>query len=248
MRSATARPLAGFVLVLALAPVRLPAQEVPWLGNVIPLYGELVAVHDLVLAGRWTDARDLASTQLRLLVGDVETAPEPVAAALALQALAEVGSGKEVEGFCHWNMAKGLSRSLGNADLSRYGKPGVFLREHTVPSVSPEMIVFLGEAKETGEEVLPPEKVSTPDPQYTEQALDAKVEGKVVLEVIIDEKGRVTRGRIREDLPLGLGISALETICRWQFEPASLEGVPVRVYYNLTVNFMIAKEEGSTPP
>jgi outer membrane biosynthesis protein TonB len=38
---------------------------------------------------------------------------------------------------------------------------------------------------------------------------------------------------------MGLGSSAERTIKGWRFKPATLNGKPVEVYYNLTVNFKI---------
>ena len=40
-------------------------------------------------------------------------------------------------------------------------------------------------------------------------------------------------------LPMGLEESAVDAIKTWRFKPATLNGKPVMVYYNLTVNFKL---------
>jgi hypothetical protein len=44
---------------------------------------------------------------------------------------------------------------------------------------------------------------------------------------------------VLEGHPLGLEVSAFEAVGRWRFRPGALNGAPVAVYYNLTVNFRI---------
>lgn len=90
-----------------------------------------------------------------------------------------------------------------------------------------------------GGDVKAPIKVTAPDPEYTEAARAAKVQGVVIVEAIIDKQGRVTSTRIVKDQPMGLGASAERAIRSWRFKPATLNGKPVEVYYNLTVNFQL---------
>ncbi|RPH56897.1 energy transducer TonB, partial [bacterium] len=90
-----------------------------------------------------------------------------------------------------------------------------------------------------GGAVSRPEKISGPQPVYTEMARKARVQGVVIVEAIIDEKGNVTNARVLKGLPMGLDKAALEAVQRWKFKPATLNGRPVRVYYSLTVNFQV---------
>jgi len=88
-----------------------------------------------------------------------------------------------------------------------------------------------------GDNVTRPQKISGAAPVYTEVARKARVQGVVIVEAIIDEKGDVTNTRILKGLPLGLDQAALEAVKTWKFKPAIFEGKPVKVYYTLTVNF-----------
>jgi len=87
--------------------------------------------------------------------------------------------------------------------------------------------------------VLPPQKIFTPQPVYTEEARLARIQGVVILEAIIDEKGAVQQVKVLKGLPKGLSESAVETAKRWTFKPATLDGQPVPVYFNLTVRFSL---------
>ena len=97
----------------------------------------------------------------------------------------------------------------------------------------------LGEILRVEGEVKAPVKVFAEPPVYTEAARKERVQGAVIVETIIDEKGDVVQIRLLEGQPLGLSAEAMATIARWKFEPATLDGEPVSVYYNLTINFRL---------
>jgi protein TonB len=61
----------------------------------------------------------------------------------------------------------------------------------------------------------------------------------VILEAVIDAEGAVRRVRVLKGLPAGLSESAVETVKQWKFKPATLEGQPVAVIFNLTVSFSL---------
>ncbi|XP_020900709.1 uncharacterized protein LOC110239335 [Exaiptasia diaphana] len=90
-----------------------------------------------------------------------------------------------------------------------------------------------------GGDVQKPEKVSAPQPQYTEIARKARIQGVVIVQAIIDKAGNVTNVKVLKGLPMGLSEQAVEAIKKWKFKPATLNGKPVDVYYNLTVNFRL---------
>ena len=90
-----------------------------------------------------------------------------------------------------------------------------------------------------GGDVQPPVKVSAPSPQYTEIARKARIQGVVIVEAIIDKTGAVTNVKILKGLPMGLDTAAADAVKKWKFKPATLNGKPVAVIYNLTVNFRL---------
>lgn len=92
---------------------------------------------------------------------------------------------------------------------------------------------------QVGGDVKPPEKLSAPQPLYNEIARQARVQGVVIVQAIIDKEGNVTNVKILKGLPFGLDQSAADAIKKWRFKAATLNGKPVAVYYNLTVNFTL---------
>lgn len=90
-----------------------------------------------------------------------------------------------------------------------------------------------------GGDVAAPNKISAPQPQYTEIARKARIQGVVIVQAIINKQGNVTDVKVLKGLPMGLDQAAVEAIRKWRFEPATLNGKPVDVYYNLTVNFTL---------
>ena len=90
-----------------------------------------------------------------------------------------------------------------------------------------------------GSGVSPPKKIYAPQPLYTEEARQSRIQGVVILEAVIDEKGKVRDVKVLKGLPEGLSKSAVETAAKWEFEPATLQGEPVPVYFNLTIRFSL---------
>jgi|GEM_PF-778078 len=90
-------------------------------------------------------------------------------------------------------------------------------------------------------EMSRPRALQPIQPRYTEPARKAGVQGTVIVEAIIDENGRATHVRVVRGLPMGLDRSAMEAIQQVTFQPAMRGGRPVKVYFNLTVNFTIQR-------
>ena len=59
-----------------------------------------------------------------------------------------------------------------------------------------------------------------PDPQYTEEAREAKLQGRVILRVLVGADGRASQIRIVQGIGLGLDERAAQAIRGWKFVPA----------------------------
>jgi len=73
-------------------------------------------------------------------------------------------------------------------------------------------------------------------PIYPPMAKAAGIEGAVVVEVLVDEQGRVLTTRTVSGHPL-LAPEALRAARNWSFSPTLLNGVPVKVVGTITFNF-----------
>lgn len=90
-----------------------------------------------------------------------------------------------------------------------------------------------------GGDVKAPVKEFAPQPQYTEIARKARIQGVVIVQAIVTKQGDVQEVKVLKGLPMGLDKAAADAVRKWRFKPATLNGKPVDVYYNLTVNFTL---------
>ncbi len=84
----------------------------------------------------------------------------------------------------------------------------------------------------------PPRPLRQPRPEYPSEAFVKKVEGVVVVEILIDETGRVVRARVLQSVPL-LDGAALDAVHQWIFLPAVRHGRPVATIALAPVRFRI---------
>ena len=87
-----------------------------------------------------------------------------------------------------------------------------------------------------GGNVRQPLRVHHVDPVYPPIALQAGVQGIVIIEATIAEDGRVINARILRSIPL-LDQAALNAVQQWRYTPTTLNGVPVPVIMTVTVMF-----------
>ena len=89
-----------------------------------------------------------------------------------------------------------------------------------------------------GQGVREPKRISGPMPEYPAIARSARVEGVVILEAVIDERGEVGRIKVLESVPL-LDEAAAAAVRQWRYTPTLLNGVPVSVLMSITVHFTL---------
>ena len=89
-----------------------------------------------------------------------------------------------------------------------------------------------------GKDGVPPQPISAPDPEYTNRARQAHLEGTVALAVVVDRKGRETNvTEIGPKLGLGLDEKALKTARKWKYRPATSKGEPVVARIRVEMKF-----------
>ena len=98
---------------------------------------------------------------------------------------------------------------------------------------------FGGGAYRLGSGISPPLPLKTVRPTYTKDALAKKVEGEVILEVIILAEGKIGRVHILRGLSAGLNQKAIECVRQWRFVPGKFKDQPVDVVAEIVVEFSI---------
>jgi protein TonB len=94
--------------------------------------------------------------------------------------------------------------------------------------------------RRAGGEIREPRRIHGAPPPYPDLARRARVEGKVVLECVIDERGRVRDLRVVSGHPL-LADAAAEAVGAWIYTPTTLNGQAVAVILNVTVKFELGR-------
>ena len=89
-----------------------------------------------------------------------------------------------------------------------------------------------------GGDIKEPRKVKDARPIYPQEALDAKVQGIVIMEAVIGVDGAVEKTRVLRSVPL-LDQAAVDAVQQWVFTPTLLNGAPVPVIMTVTVNFTL---------
>jgi len=91
-----------------------------------------------------------------------------------------------------------------------------------------------------GGSVTAPRVITEVKPTYTDNALAQKIQGTVVLELVVRNNGRPSDIRIVQSLdPGGLDEQAIIAAGEWRFEPGRLSGRPVDVVVTVMLDFWI---------
>ena len=75
------------------------------------------------------------------------------------------------------------------------------------------------------------------EPEFSEEARKAKLQGIVMLSAEVDTNGRVRNVRVLRSLGLGLDDKAIEAVQQWRFRPGYRDGRPVVQSAIIEVNF-----------
>jgi protein TonB len=87
--------------------------------------------------------------------------------------------------------------------------------------------------------VKAPIVISRVEPIYTDEARANRISGIVIVEAVIGRDGLVKNVQVLKPLPFGLDQAAADAVRQWVFRPGTLNGEPVDVIFNLTVNFRL---------
>jgi protein TonB len=82
-----------------------------------------------------------------------------------------------------------------------------------------------------------PKLLHAEEPEYSDDARRARLQGTVVLAIDVDINGRVTNVRVIRSLGMGLDERAIAAVQKWKFRPAMAGGRPVTAPAQAQVTF-----------
>jgi periplasmic protein TonB len=125
----------------------------------------------------------------------------------------------------------------GSTDIGALGS-SANVGEPPVPPPPPEPPPPAPKLVRVGPGVKEPVRVSGAPPEYPLVAREARVQGTVILEAVINDRGRIERVRVLRSQPL-LDAAAISAVQNWRYTPTLLNGVPVSVLMTITINFTL---------
>jgi periplasmic protein TonB len=96
-----------------------------------------------------------------------------------------------------------------------------------------------GGAYRPGHGVSAPKVIYRVEPEFSEEARKNKMQGIVVLRVIIGTDGKPADISVQRTLGMGLDEKAIEAVRQWRFEPGTKDGQKVPVQVSMEVSFRL---------
>ena len=96
-------------------------------------------------------------------------------------------------------------------------------------------------SRKPGSGVSDPVLLHKEDPKYTSEAMRAKIQGEVWLDVIVMPDGTIGDVRVAKSLDRtwGLDLEAMKAAKLWRFQPSRFQGKPVPVQVTLILEFRL---------
>ncbi len=204
------------------------AANGPGVAEVLPFLeaGDLPAAEGLI-ERQWNATLDAGSPSRPLTV--------TLMALRALALAAHDDADDQRRATCLWEAAQGEEPALYHLDLTPFGKVGQRLDPHRYGEVrsAPMEEASAGERIERPQVVRESRRV--PRERFAASSYSAS---RVFIEAIVDARGAVREPLLfdRQEGMRGLDLEALDAVCAWHFEPATIAGRPVAVLYVLSLS------------
>jgi len=105
--------------------------------------------------------------------------------------------------------------------------------DHTLPPDTPHQVYKIGG------DVSAPRVVYKVEPQYTEDARNAKISGTVLLSIVVDAAGNPGNIQVVRGLDPGLDKNAIAALSQWRFAPATKNNQAVTVQADVEVHYRL---------
>jgi TonB family protein len=113
--------------------------------------------------------------------------------------------------------------------------PGATLERSQNAPQNPAEVVYTG----LGPGMTNPKPIYQPNPEYADRPRRKKIDGNVLLSLIVTADGTVRDPQVTRSLDKDLDKKALECVSKWKFEPATKDGQPVAMHIAVEVNFRL---------
>ena len=80
-------------------------------------------------------------------------------------------------------------------------------------------------------------------PAYPADAKEKHITGKVVLDVTVNEQGKVIATKTKESAHPSLEKAAVDAVKQWEFDPLKMDGKPTAFITTITLNFALDKDK-----
>jgi TonB family protein len=78
-----------------------------------------------------------------------------------------------------------------------------------------------------------------PNPEYSDRAARKKIQGNVLLSIVVTAEGTVRDPQVTRSLDKDLDKNAVECVKKWKFEPATKDGKAVASHVAVEVSFHV---------
>jgi periplasmic protein TonB len=137
--------------------------------------------------------------------------------------------------------SEGVENPLGSVPYGIAGAPLNNVISQLLPKVSPTIPKIQAEKVRVSSGIAQGLLIRQVRPQYPTLALQARIQGTVVLQATIGKDGTVQDLRVLSGHPLLTG-AAIDAVRQWRYRPYYLNNEPVAVDTQINVNFTLASE------
>ena len=140
----------------------------------------------------------------------------------------DIGAGEEVVGGVPGGVPGGQMGGVIGGIIS--GAPRTYVP--VAPTAAPKAPLRVGGR------IRAPRAIATPQPLYPALAKQAKLQGDVLIDAVIDANGNVVEMQVLSGHPL-LIPAAMSALPNWKYEPTYLNDMPVPVQLVVTIKFRL---------
>jgi TonB family protein len=184
-------------------------------------------------AGNLPDAESHARRALAILTAEYTNKPASAEAAVDMADVLLAENREDEAGQMLALAEKTFETSLGPGSLLTKGvaaRRAVVLKQPAPPPST-------SSAYRVGGEVTVPRILSKAEPVYSEEARKNKLQGSVVLSVVVDASGAPTQIAVLRPLGMGLDEAAIAAVSQWKFSPGTKNGTAVPVFTQIEMTF-----------